>query len=47
MKRLGIVLAVCLVLTMLPVSARAVELDIPGKSAILMDMATGTVLYKK
>ena len=47
MKRLGILLAVCLLLTMLPVQARGVELDIPAKSALLMDMATGTVLYEQ
>ena len=47
MKRLGIFLAVCLLLTMLPVRARGVELDIQGKSAVLMDMATGTVLYEQ
>ena len=47
MKRLGIVFAVCLLLTMLPMQARGVELDIPAKSALLMDMATGTVLYEQ
>ncbi len=48
MKRMGILLLlVCLVLTMLPVTGRAVELDIKGKSAVLMDVATGTVLYEQ
>ena len=38
-------LAVC----MLPMGlqAKAVELDVAGKSAVLMDAATGTVLYEK
>ena len=48
MKRFGC-LAVVLVLLagLLPISARAVDLDIDGKSALLMDVATGTVLYEK
>ena len=47
MKRLGwmIVLAVLLV-NMLAVPAGAVELEVKGKSALLMDVATGTVLYE-
>ncbi|MBQ2785062.1 MAG: D-alanyl-D-alanine carboxypeptidase [Oscillospiraceae bacterium] len=47
MKRVGLIIVICLLITMLPVRAGAVELDVPGKSAILMDMATGTVLYEK
>ena len=47
MKRLGILLAVCLLLTMLPTQAKAASLDIPAKSALLMDIATGTVLYEQ
>ena len=47
MKRVGLIVIVCLLITMLPVGAGAVELDVPGKSALLMDMATGTVLYEK
>ena len=48
MKRwLRKVLAVCVALGMLPGFAGAVELDIAGKSALLMDIATGTVLYEK
>ena len=43
MKRiLWIVVLLCL----LPVRAGAVELDIGGKSALLMDVATGTILYE-
>ncbi len=47
MKRTGIFLALCLLLTMLPLRANATALDVPGKSALLMDIATGTVLYEK
>ena len=43
-------LAICavlgLLLGMVPVSAGAVEMDIPAKSALLMDVATGTVIYE-
>ena len=46
MKRVGILLAVCLLLTAVPVPVQAVELNIQGKSAVLMDIATGTVLYE-
>ena len=46
MKRMGIFLALCtVILCITPV--RAANLEIPGKSAILMDMATGTVLYEQ
>jgi len=34
-----------LVVGLMPVGAQAVDLDIPAKSALLMDVATGTVLY--
>ena len=46
MKRVGILLAVCLLVTALPVAGGAVSLDVGGKSALLMDMTTGTVLYE-
>jgi len=45
--------AVCLLLLLglcmglIPVTAGAVELDVAGKSALLMDAATGTILYEK
>jgi len=39
-------LALCLLLPLLP-AARAVELEIPAPSAVLMDAATGQVLYEK
>ena len=45
MKRIGIVLAVCLLLTLLPQQAMAAGPEVAGKSALLMDMETGTVLY--
>ena len=48
MKRvLGLVLAVVLILPMLPRRTGAVNLDLNAKSALLMDVATGTVLYEK
>ena len=48
MKRVGMaLLALVLVMGLLPVQARALELDVAGKGAVLMDIATGTVLYEK
>ena len=48
MKRMGCMAVVLVLLAaLLPVKAGAVELDIEGKSALLMDVATGTVLYEK
>ena len=47
MKRIGCFLMIIILLAAaLPVSARA-EMDIPGKSALLMDVSTGTVLYEQ
>ena len=47
MKRAGwIVVVVCLLVGTLPFRGRAVELNVAGKSALLMDIATGTVLYE-
>ena len=43
MKR---ILWIMVLLCLLPVRAGAVELDIGGKSALLMDVATGTILYE-
>ena len=45
MKRVALILVLCLLLS--PLRVQAVELDIAGKSACLMDTATGTVLYEK
>ena len=47
MKRAGILLALLVVLGTLPRGAGAVELETAGKSACLMDVATGTVLYER
>lgn len=48
MKRwLGIGLALTLLIGAFPLNVRAVELDIGGKSALLMDVETGTILYEK
>ena len=37
--------AVCLLMGLLPVWAQAVDMQIPAKSALLMEMETGKVLY--
>lgn len=48
MKRLGIYgIVMLLIIGILPVTARGVELRVPAGSAILMDAATGTVLYEQ
>ena len=48
MKRvLGILLAAVLTASLFPQQAAAVNLDLNAKSALLMDVATGTVLYEK
>ena len=47
MKGLSIALLICMVLTMFPVSAGAVDMQLPAKSALLMDMSTGMVLYEQ
>ena len=46
MKRMMCVAALVLALCQLALPASAVELDVAGKSAVLMDVATGTVLYE-
>ncbi len=38
---------VCLLFGVIPGPARAVNMDLPVKSAILMDVATGTILYEQ
>ena len=45
-RMVAFVLSICLLLP-LGISAGAVELEVGGKSALLMDVATGTVLYDK
>ena len=47
MKRLCIAVAACMVLALLPIKAKAVNMQVAGKSALLMDIATGTVLYEQ
>ncbi len=47
MRKCCLILALLLILPLLPRNVRAVELDVGGKSALLMDIATGTVLYEK
>ena len=46
MRKITITLAVLMVLSVLPVSAGAQQWQVAGKSALLMDVATGTVLYE-
>ena len=47
MKGIAILLALWMVLVCLPVGAGAAELEVAGKSAVLMDVATGTVLFEQ
>ena len=47
MKRLIIFLVVCTVILCTCIPASAAELNVPAKSALLMDIATGTVLYEQ
>ena len=46
MKRLWIMVTMLITLAALPFPAQAVDLKVAGKSAALMDVATGTVLYE-
>ncbi len=47
MKRIGIlIIALSLLISILSFPAGAVDLNIPAKSALLMDVETGTVLYE-
>ena len=41
------VLLICLLLGVVPGPVQAVDMDLPVKSAILMDVATGTILYEQ
>ena len=47
MRRMFCVLLAMVVLLGLTLPAGAVELEVAGKSALLMDAATGTILYEK
>lgn len=47
MKRVGwIIVVLALTVSLATLPAQAVELEIKGKSALLMDVATGTILYE-
>lgn len=47
MKRMGwLIVVCCLILFVVPAGAEAAALEVAGKSAVLMDVATGTVLYE-
>ena len=46
MKGICIILALVMTLGLLPLQVGAVELEVNGKSALLMDVQTGTVLYE-
>ena len=48
MKRLGwLLVVVSLVFGLLPLTAKAANMEIEAKSALLMDVATGTILYEQ
>ena len=47
MKRICYVLVLCLLFGVLPKTVGAVNMDLPVKSAVLMDVATGTILYEQ
>ena len=46
MKRIFVMITVLITLVLLPFPVQAAELKVAGKSAALMDVATGTVLYE-
>ena len=46
MKRMFVLVLVMITLVVLPFPAQAAQLQVAGKSAALMDVATGTVLYE-
>jgi len=47
MKGISLILVLVLLFCLLPVGAAAAELEVAGKSAVLMDVATGTVLMEQ
>ena len=48
MKRIGIIIvALCVAVASLPLSANAAPAEVSAKSAVLIDAATGTVLYEQ
>ena len=46
MKRIFVMITVLITLVVLPFPAQAAELKLAGKSSVLMDVATGTLLYE-
>lgn len=46
MRKIALCLAALLWMTVLPVPVQGAQLQVAGKSALLMDVATGTVLYE-
>ena len=47
MKGISLILVLVLLFCLLPVGAAAADLEVAGKSAVLMDVATGTVLMEQ
>ena len=48
MKRIGIfILTLCMVVSWLPSAAKAAPAEVSAKSAVLMDAATGTILFEQ
>ena len=47
MRKFCLILALLLIFPLLPCPASAAQPEVEGKSALLMDVATGTVLYEK
>ena len=47
MRQATAVILLAVLLLVLPVESRAAELEVGGKSVLLMDAATGTILYEK
>ncbi len=45
-KTVWLMVVSALLIGIFPVQAKAVDLNVPGKSALLMDVATGTILYE-
>ena len=47
MKRLSLLIILCFLITALPITGRAAGPEVAAKSAVLMDMATGTLLAEQ
>lgn len=46
-RRVCLILVCCIIFGLLPLGVQAADLDIQAKSALLMDAATGTVIYEQ